>query len=95
MKIRRAKASDAARCAKISFVRSAEELKKLLREKSAAPVDTPSPAEIKRPVQRRETAAPPPGPEDEEKLFNEAMQGVMPISGDTMIAVPLHIKAGS
>ncbi len=31
MKIRRAKASDAARCAKISCVRTAEELKKLLR----------------------------------------------------------------
>ncbi len=32
MKIRRAKASDAARCAKISCVRTAEELKKLLRK---------------------------------------------------------------
>jgi predicted N-acetyltransferase YhbS len=32
VKIRRAKASDAARCAKISFVRTAEELKKLLRK---------------------------------------------------------------
>ena len=32
MKIRRAKASDAARCAKISFVRTAEELKKLLKQ---------------------------------------------------------------
>ncbi len=32
MKIRRAKASDAARCAKISLVRTAEELKKLLKQ---------------------------------------------------------------
>ncbi len=32
MKIRRAKASDAARCAKISCVRTAEELKKLLKQ---------------------------------------------------------------
>jgi GNAT superfamily N-acetyltransferase len=32
VKIRRAKASDAARCAQISFVRTAEELKKLLKQ---------------------------------------------------------------
>jgi N-acetylglutamate synthase-like GNAT family acetyltransferase len=32
MKVRRAKASDAARCAKISRIRTAEELKKLLKQ---------------------------------------------------------------
>jgi len=35
VKIRRAKASDAARCAKISLVRTAEELKKLLKQDDA------------------------------------------------------------
>ena len=35
MKVRSAKASDAVRCAQISFVRSAEELKKLLKQADA------------------------------------------------------------